>query len=302
MTPCVAVIMSVYNESVFFIRDAVESILNQTLENFEFIIVNDYPGRNELSKLLCEYATVDSRISIINNEVNLGLTASLNVALHFVSAKYIARMDADDISVVDRLHHQYAFLESCNDVDICGSFVEILDKNGDSRGAVAYPVNSGRIKAKMFLRDCICHPSVMIRTAKLKELGGYNNEFKKSQDYELWVRSITSGLHFSNIEHPLLKYRVHGGNISSQYSSEQDYFSRKCKIKLYEYYSNAEDAEVIYKLLNVDFNLCQFMNGLPKLIFMVNNAVAANKDMSYLYVLLIILKRMMYLTYRRFIS
>lgn len=302
MTPCVSVIMSVYNEPVVFIRAAIESILNQTLESFEFIIVNDNPGRDELSSLLREFEKLDPRISVIDNEINLGLTASLNVALQYVRAKYTARMDADDISVVDRLHRQYAFLESCHHIDICGSLVELLDKDGESRGGVTYPLKSGRIKAKMFLRDCICHPSVMIKTAKLKELGGYNNEFKKSQDYELWVRSIISGLKFSNVESSLLKYRVHGGNISSQYSGEQESFSKKCKIKLYEYYSNFDDAEVIYKILNEGFNLHQFFTGLPKLVVMVNKAIAANKDISYLYMALIILKRMMYLTYRRLVS
>lgn len=301
MTPCVSVIMSVYNEPVIFIRYAVESILNQTLENLEFIIVNDNPGRDDLSSLLREFEKLDPRIFVIDNENNLGLTASLNVALQHVRAKYTARMDADDISVVDRLHRQYTFLELYQHIDICGSLVELIDEDGKSKGGVTYPLKSGRIKAKMFLRDCICHPSVMIKTARLKELGGYNNEFKKSQDYELWVRSIISGSQFSNIENSLLKYRVHGGNISIQYSGEQELSSKKCKIKLYEYYSDFNDAEVIYRLLNEDFNLGQFFTGLPKLIAMVKKATAENKDISYLYMSLIIIKRIMYLTYRRLV-
>lgn len=108
----VSVVMSVYNEPMEWISQSIESILNQSFTNFEFIIINDKPEGKEQIALINEYASQDQRIKIIQNEKNLGLTKSLNIGILHAKSKYIARMDADDISMPNRLKMQYEFMDN----------------------------------------------------------------------------------------------------------------------------------------------------------------------------------------------
>ena len=125
----VSVILSAYNEEERWFREAVESIINQSYENFEFILILDNPNNTLLEEIINEYCNKDNRIVYIKNEKNLGLVKSLNKGLEYAKGKYIARMDADDIANVDRLKKQYEFMEANKDIDLIGTSVDFIDEN-----------------------------------------------------------------------------------------------------------------------------------------------------------------------------
>ena len=140
----ISVLMSVYNESEHILRSSISSILEQSYTDFEFIIINDNPKNNEINKVLM--SVKDSRVKIINNPNNLGLVKSLNKGLEVASGEYIARMDADDIAVRDRLQKQLSYLEK-NNCDIVGSSILCINEDGSITGAQeTFPDDYHKIK------------------------------------------------------------------------------------------------------------------------------------------------------------
>ena len=126
--PSVSVIMSTYKEKEKFLREAIESILNQSFQDFEFIIILDNPDNELHISIIEEYALKDKRIRFYKNETNLGLTQSLNIGLSLAKGKYICRMDADDISENNRIELQKYYLEE-NNFDLIGGITQIIDEN-----------------------------------------------------------------------------------------------------------------------------------------------------------------------------
>ena len=215
--------MSIYNEPEDWVKLSIESILNQTYKDFEFIIINDNPLKKSNSLLLKTYAANDERIIVVENKENLGLTKSLNIALSMATRKYIARMDADDISMIDRFKMQYDFLESNLEYVLCGSFR--IDFNGEKEKTITLPSSNLDIKTEMLLRNRITHPSVMLRSKTLLDNSlKYDVEVKKSQDYNLWARLSDYGK-FYNIKTPLIKYRISENQISKNNFKEQYFYS-----------------------------------------------------------------------------
>lgn len=219
----VSVIMPVYNTKEEYLREAIESILNQSFDDFEFIIIDD-AADTETKDVLNSYT--DPRIRIITNHSNLGVTKSLNIGLDNARGKYIARMDSDDISYPDRLKKQTNHMEGHIDINILGSYV--LD--GDTiRGEF---VNiSRKERATLFLLENVgpIHPSVMIRREFLDRYGiRYNEEYPVAQDYDLWVRSneFTDIAFYPEV---LLFRRKHEGRIGSKRKSLQHTIAAKIK-------------------------------------------------------------------------
>ena len=215
-TPAISVVMSVYSEPIQWITEAIDSILQQTFRDFEFIIINDCPNRDDLKSYLNHVAEQDNRIVIIENEYNIGLTKSLNKGLSIAKGEYIARMDADDISLPTRLQKQFDFMESHLDCGICGSWIKYF---GSKDSVCQYP----ELHAHMFLffKSVFAHPVVFIRKAilsihKLK----YNEKIRYSQDYDLWER-IYPYTQFYNLTEVLLYYRISERQISSNHTQEQ---------------------------------------------------------------------------------
>lgn len=207
--PLVSVVMSVYNAQDY-LNEAIESILNQSYENVEFIIVNDGSTDSSLN-IIQSYMINDSRISLIDRK-NKGLPFSLNEGINIAKGKYIARMDADDISLPTRIEEQVSFLDSHQNIGICGSWVEVF---GGRTGFIKHPISHEEMKMKMLFNVCFAHPTVMIRkdlfeTKNIK----YNVSYSNSQDYMLWseIQSITC---MANIPKILLRYRISEGSIGS---------------------------------------------------------------------------------------
>lgn len=216
--PKISVLMSVYNEPVDWMRQAIESILNQTYKDFEFIIVNDNPEREENQFVLNEYRNKDSRIIILCNEHNIGLTKSLNKGLAVASGEYIARMDADDIALPKRFEKQALFLAKNINVFLCHTNFNIIDINGNVKNkAYKFPGYS-----YLFIQNTIAHPTVMFRKSFINlRFPLYDENCKRAQDYELWTYLYLEGKKFAYIPDKLLNYRISQNQITSIHSCSQ---------------------------------------------------------------------------------
>lgn len=221
----VSVIMSVYKEPVEWLKESIDSILNQSFSDFELIIVNDCPARNENRELLLEYKSKDKRIFIIENEINIGLTKSLNKALSCAKGKYIARMDSDDISRKERLLTQVQFMEEHPDIDVCGCNIKAF---GDSDKAINYPEDMSQMY--LYLDSPFAHPAVIIRKSSISGYC-YDESYRYCQDYELWSRLYWKGAKFHNIQDILLDYRYSTLQIMSQNNHNQILASMKIRKK-----------------------------------------------------------------------
>jgi glycosyltransferase involved in cell wall biosynthesis len=224
--PMISVVMSVYNGERY-LRKAVDSILCQSFNDFEFIIIND--GSTDRSgEILASFAAKDSRIRIIE-VANQGLTKSLNLGLTHCQGRYIARMDADDISLPERFAKQVAFLDEYNETVAIGTGVELIDEDDEPLGTWVRPTTHEALeKAHLSGRSArIVHPSVMMRASAVKEVGGYREELSTGQDYDLFLRLGEIG-RIGNLPEVLVRYRQHLGSVCSTRSNEQH--EAKCKI------------------------------------------------------------------------
>lgn len=212
--PRVSVLMSVYSEPLEWIKQAIDSILNQTFSDFEFIIINDKPDRTELADFLELEARKDIRIKIHTNTVNLGLTKSLNVGLKLCKGKYIARMDADDISMPTRFAKQVAFMDTHPEVIVCGSRINIFGRRLRFSFNCFFE-NDIDIRGQMLHNSGIAHPSAIIRHDILRQHNiTYDESFKSAQDYRLWEQLWDFGK-FHNLQTPLIYYRISKHQITN---------------------------------------------------------------------------------------
>jgi glycosyltransferase involved in cell wall biosynthesis len=217
--PLVSVIMPVYNAEKY-LKEAILSIINQTFSNFELIVVDDCSKDNS-SKIINELASKDKRIITLTNSQNLKLSKTLNRAIEVASGKYLARMDADDISVSTRIEKQVELMEKESDVVLVGCDVEIIDESNNTIGYRRYYELDEQIRKWLFFFSPFCHPAVMIRRSAIEKIGGYDDNFNPAEDYELYFRLGTLGK-FRNLKEQLFCYRIvknsmtHSGMINME--------------------------------------------------------------------------------------
>lgn len=215
--------MSVYNNETY-LNDAVESILNQTFQNLELILIDD-GSTDSTPDIIKEFN--DSRIITLKNNLNKGLAASLNYGITQAQGKYIARMDSDDISHPERLEKQFNFMENNPQTGLCGTFVETLSENKPQK--FEYSTDPEKVRCELLFYPAVAHPSVMIRAEVLKKNNlAYDESFKYAQDYDLWAR-LSEHTPITNIPEILLTYRVHPKTITSEARSEQLTFARQIR-------------------------------------------------------------------------
>ncbi len=214
--PKITVLMSVHKGEKY-LREAVDSILNQTFKDFEFLIIND-GSTDRTAEILQSYH--NSRIRIINNEKNMGLTKSLNKGLRLAKGEYIARMDADDISYPNRLEVQYEYMEKNPDVGIVGSWNDVIDNVGNRTDFWKCNYSSEDIYYILNFRNCLTHCSILFKKELVINNGGYNETIKNAQDYELWSR-ISKVTKIHQIQKVLVKWRITNNSISSKRRSSQ---------------------------------------------------------------------------------
>lgn len=238
----ISVIMSVYNEPPYILKQAVDSIINQTFKDFEFIIILDAPDNIQNRELLETYEKKDARIRLFINEKNIGLTKSLNRAIKFSTGKYIARMDADDISLPERFEKQKQFIEE-NNLDFVGGFVKTIDFDGkEITPCVKVPVSHKFIKNALRFNNCIFHPTWFLKRCIYEKAGVYQGKYV--EDYDLILRVLSQGMLFGNVPEIILNYRMGEQSISRSNLFEQylymkflqkKYFSNFNKITIEKY-------------------------------------------------------------------
>lgn len=220
-TPLVSVVMAVHNGDEF-LNEAIESILAQSYRDFEFIIVDDGSTDNT-PKLLADFAQLDKRICCIDNQGNLGLAESLNIGLLKAAGKYIARMDADDISMPNRFALQVAWLEAHPEIAAVGGQVRFCGRNaGGLQKESCLPLTPKEISIALKQSCALVHPTVMFRRDIILQIGGYRPCFITAQDYDLWLR-VDEHADLINLPDIVLDYRKHNGQLSIKRLTSQAY-------------------------------------------------------------------------------
>lgn len=212
MKPDISVIMSVYNGETY-LKEAVESIIGQTFLNWELIIINDC-STDSTAEILAEFSRRDERIKVHTNEVNLKLPTSLNKAISLSSGKYIARMDADDISLPDRLEKQFAFMEENSDVSLSSCRFMTLKNGVYASGGAGGKCDFPALRAMLLVSNPILHPGVIAKAEVMKKFN-YDTSLTCTEDLELWTRMAAENLKIEILPECLLIYRLHDKQITS---------------------------------------------------------------------------------------
>lgn len=212
MKPAISVILSVYNGETY-LKEAIESVRNQTFQNWELVVINDC-STDGTAAILADFAARDPRIKVHHNEVNLRLPTSLNKAIDLSEGKYIARMDADDICLPDRLQKQYDFMEQNGDVDLSSCRFLTLKNGVYACGGVGGRCDHAALMAMLLVSNPILHPGVIAKAEVMKQLH-YDTTRTCTEDLELWTRMAIQGYTLRILPECLLIYRLHDKQITS---------------------------------------------------------------------------------------
>ena len=215
--PAVTILMAVYNGEDY-LRLAIDSILSQTFKEFELLVIED--GSTDSSpRILASYD--DTRIRVLHNERNIGLTASLNVGIREAHGEFIARMDADDICAPDRLEKQVHTMRAAQELVLLGSSYRLIDSDGNSIRTKIKAWDDFQVRWVALFRTPVEHSSAIIRRSVLLENKlFYDEQYRSAQDYDFWLRLLEYG-RGSILRDILLDYRMHGKNITSSPSTNQ---------------------------------------------------------------------------------
>lgn len=216
--------MPVYNGEKY-LRESIDSILNQTFQDFEFLIIDDGSSDRSL-EIIKSYQ--DNRIRIIKNAKNLGISQSLNNGLNLAKGDYIARMDCDDISLPNRFYTQVNFLNRNSEVVVVGSYMDLIDPEGyKTKQQYLYPLTNENIIYSMLYSNPMGHPSVMFRREEVIKVGGYRLKKEwnnlSTEDYDLWLRLATHSYKLANIPEVLICYRDHPHSLTRMSFARSDF-------------------------------------------------------------------------------
>jgi glycosyltransferase involved in cell wall biosynthesis len=208
----ISVLMSVYAEKEEWLRKAIDSILAQTYTNFEFIIILDKPENDLLWGVLKEYERLDNRIVLSKNEQNIGLAATLNKGIGMSKGDYIVRMDADDISVPQRIKFLVEFMENNQEIGVCSSRIKCFEGSFLQNRVVKYPTKHEDLEITSLYKTPIAHAPCIIRRKVIDKFSPlYNTKCCRSQDYELWSRLMRNGILFATIPKALYLRKASNG-------------------------------------------------------------------------------------------
>lgn len=256
MNPSISVLMPIYNTAPY-LREAIDSVLNQTFDDFELILLNDC-STDESLYIINSYS--DSRIVVYNGMVNVGVANILNIGIKMARGIYIARMDSDDISLHNRFQIQYDFLQSHPDVDLCSC---AMQQFGASDKLMQYNNDTEEVKFNAVFFSPILHASSMWKKDSFKKLF-YEQDFVPAEDYRLWTKALVMGVNIVNIPDVLYRYRIH----SEQTSAQKDVVDKATEKVRNEYvkmiYPGASEKCVKYLL---EIPKCNDMKKLKRMIF-----------------------------------
>jgi glycosyltransferase involved in cell wall biosynthesis len=220
--------MGVYN-GLPYLRESIESVLDQTYADFEFLVVDD-ASTDGTAGIVSEYAARDDRIRLLRNRDNHGLTRSLNRALDAATGEFVARQDADDRSEPTRFERQVAYLDTHPDVAVVGTGAQLVDATGETVDRRL--VRSDPSLADLQRKNHLIHGSVMGRRRAFADVDGYDEFFRYSQDYDLWLR-LAAEYELANVPDPLYVLREH---------EESVYFSRRDESTLYAFLARGQST------------------------------------------------------------
>ncbi|CEN53975.1 glycosyltransferase family 2 protein [Capnocytophaga canis] len=214
--PLVSVLIPCYNVEKY-VEEAVTSIINQTYDKLEIILIDD-GSTDGTTNLLKKITKQDKRIVFVQNDKNIGLIDTLNKGLQICSGKYVARMDSDDISLPQRIEKQVRFLEKNKDIGIVGSYIQFF---GEKKGIWRMETEDRLIKSSLFYNTCFAHPSVMFRNEVVKKNQlKYDKKYIHAEDYKLWY-DFSKCTKMANLPVVLLKYRINKNQVSQKFNDIQ---------------------------------------------------------------------------------
>lgn len=215
---CLLTVLMPVHDGEAFLQQAIDSILCQSYEDFECLIVDD-GSRDRTPEILTANAAKDGRIRVCRLDVNLGTATALNYGLGLARGQFIARMDADDVALPFRLEKQVDFMRHHPEIDVCGSALTVYERPCE---LWTPPLTHDAVLARMLFECPVFHPTVIMRTSVLRHAGGYLPSFSAAQDYELWCRlALQHDVRFANIAQPLLQYRTHPHKKRPEYKVRQ---------------------------------------------------------------------------------
>lgn len=267
--PLVTVLLPCYN-AMPYLYEALDSIINQTYTHLEILCIND-GSTDDTGKILEEYAQKDSRIKVIHNKTNLRLIRTLNKGIELAQGEYIARMDADDISVLNRIEIQYNYMKAHPEIDILSTGSYNMTEEGKvfSKKTPRAHSSVACFYASFFYVP-IGHPELLIRTEVLKKNHFlFEDHVLHTEDYELWARLLRQGYNLSNMDEPLLYFRFNSQSVSRKFTQIQDENFVVCAQLHYDAYTNIKHPVPVIKVManRIDTNtqLEDFKKGIQEM-------------------------------------
>jgi len=236
--------MPVYNGETY-LPEAIESILNQTFTDFEFLIIDDGSTDNSWNIL---NNINDSRIRLVKNNRNMGITKTLNKGLQLARGDYVARMDSDDTCFPERLQRQKVFLDENLNFAMVGSWVEVIDEIGRKIKKINFPIVSYLLKWRLLNTNTFVHSAVMFRKNAVLGLGGYFDKYRHAEDYDLWSR-LSTHFEVANIPAVLVNWRFCKESISVKNAKKQKETSEQIAKRNIAYVIGEYPDETLYECL-----------------------------------------------------
>lgn len=229
----VTILMPVYNGETY-LKESIESILNQSFTNFDFLIIDD-GSTDQTENIINSYN--DNRIKYLKNDSNLGIVKTLNKGLSYIKTKYIVRMDSDDVCFPDRLKKEISYMEKNQDVAVLGCSADIINKRGEKKGSWSFKFPDNHANTYLLFGNCMIHSSIVMRNDILKrEKFSYDILHNAVEDYGLWLK-VSKNYWVDLLPEKLLKYRINPNGITSR--ANEDHHQRICAhIDVYRDYFN----------------------------------------------------------------
>jgi len=276
MAPKVSVVIPVYN-GARYLSVAVESILHQTFTDFELIIIDD-GSTDETWTILNNFN--DPRLRLVQNEKNIGVSKSANKGLALAQGMYIARMDADDISLPERLSRQVDFLETHPEIGVLGTGFKVIDGYGRFSDTHLPPAQDAILRWYLCFFCPIAHSTVMMRRQTVEQVGGYSSEIVLAEDYDLWQR-LSSTTRLSNLQDVLVFYRIHDENASTKHALALNQTAARISRQMMSGLLNEEvPAGIVWCLWEQDYQTTSDVHLAAELVCRLYQAIVSNGELS----------------------
>jgi len=251
LKPKVTVLTCVYN-GLPYLKEAIESTLSQTYTDFEYLIIDDCSTDQEVVKFIESYN--DTRIRFVKNEVNLGVSGTMNKAFSLIKTPYIVRLDQDDVNLPTRIEDQISYLEKHKDIHIVCSWEHSIDSNGKKlKNWKRVLDNYGAFLGYVLMGICpIWHPSIAFRTKAMIDVGCFNPEYTRAEDFEVTTRMALKRLNAAIVPQFLLHVREHDNRQSVQYSNEMQDYSKIIHKNALQFFINHELISEFASFLRIE--------------------------------------------------